>query len=141
MASASGFGISFHYGSHSPRYYTSSVYTNCAPRGYVYYDDLGIYAEPIVYDSYYPTTYRRTYTRSYYTTRPVFRSHRTIHHRSGHHRKYVVSRRHYTSPRASIHIGSHPGRYSYRDGHSYTRYRGSHHRHHRPPVRVRVHRR
>jgi hypothetical protein len=95
-ASATDFGISFHYSSYAPACYGSQYYASYCPsyypQSYVYYAD---YCEPllyagcstprvIVYSGCYPTTYRTTYTRSRYYTRPVRRAHTSICYRSGH---------------------------------------------------------
>ena len=144
-ADAGDFRVSFQYRSHSPRYYSSSVYSACAPRDDVYYDDYGAYAAPVLYDARYPTTYRRTYTRSHYYTRPVYRTHRTIHHRSGYrthdYRRPAIHRRHYSKPRASIHIHKRPSGHHYRYDRPHSRYGSSRYRHHRSPARIRIHRR
>ncbi len=154
-AAAADFGISFHYESSRPRYCAVSTpyYSTCAPRAYVNYNDY--YYNPVsyvdcstprvvVYDDCYPTTYRRTYTRSRYYTGPVRHLRAETHYRSGlricHDRKRTVYRRHYTKPSRSIRVYHgdrvsrfHPRilRYSHRD-----MYR----RHPSPYRSVRIHR-
>jgi hypothetical protein len=155
-AAAADFGISFHYSGCTPRYYavSSPYYTICTPRPYVYYDDCYYDPAPYVdcaaprifaYDRCYPTTYRTTYTRSRYYTRPVRYSRINAHYRTGHRvyhdRKRVTYRRYYAKPRRSIRV-YHGDRVSHRRPSLLRhRYRDTYRRHPRLQQRVRIHRR
>jgi hypothetical protein len=165
-AVAADFGISFHYGTSGPHHYTAclpSYYTTAstryyaayAPRHYGLYGYADYYAPAvhaacstprvIVYDDRYPATYRTTYTRSRYYTRPVRHSRVTVHHRSGdrtyHHRKRAAYRRYYTAPRRSIRIHHGEGVSYRRPSISHYGYRDVHRRYPSPHNRVRVYRR
>jgi hypothetical protein len=100
-ANAADFGISFHYSSYTPSYYSNRYDTGCYSRSYVYKDD---YYEPyyacepyytdycceplvyvgcsapgiVVYSDRYPTTYRTTYTRSRCYSRPERRAYPSV---------------------------------------------------------------
>ena len=138
-APAADFGISFHYSSYAPACYSSQYYGSYYPQSYAYYED---YCEPlvyagcstprvIVYDDCYPTTYRTTYTRSRYYTRPVRRAHSSIHYRSGHGRHHYGTRkvydRRYRSGSTSRHhyAKSRPSRRVYTSRYGGLRYRSS----------------
>ena len=180
-AAAADFGISFHYSSYAPACYSSqyygSYYPSYYPQRYVYYED---YCEPIVYagcstprvivhSDCYPTTYRTTYTRSRYYTRPVRRAHSSICYRSGryghdygtrrvydhHYRRGSTSRHHYAKSRPSRRVyTSRYGGLRYRSSDSYSRlrsslhpyrdrharYRSSRYRYHRTPGSRRIRR-
>jgi hypothetical protein len=132
---AGDFGISFHYSRYStssPRCYTayaprSFVYYADYPRDCVYrdrgydrrcYDTSYDYCDPLVYverstpgalicDTGYPTTYRTTYSRSDYFTRPVRHSRTAVVCRSGqrsyHQRRQVITHQRRSEPRVRIH--------------------------------------
>ena len=152
-AVAGDFGISFSYRSSSPRCYTT--YAPSSSCVYYGYDPL-VYltcSTPriVLYDRCYPTTYRTTYSRSYYT-RPVRHSRTKVcHHRShASHRQYyckprTTSRSHcYRSSSRSQHHYSRPhvtARSYYRPGRSHCRPSSSLHRYLRPHQRVRFYRR
>ena len=142
-AMADGFGVSFQYSSHSPRYYTTTSTTYrpaCAPSAYVYYDDDGCYDPAVlvrhstpraaVYDSCYPTTYRTTYTRSRCYTPPVRHVRTATHHRSGHRTQHYGHSRVYRRrcstprPRITVHrrgVASHGRQHISRDRHRSSR--------------------
>jgi hypothetical protein len=123
-AAASDFGISFSYSSHRPYYYTvtspgystSRYYTTCTPRSYVYYGSYdtcdyrapAVYLNPctpsvVLYDDYYPTIYRRTYTRSRCYTPPVRHFRSSTYYRSGLGTRYYRRDCSPSRPRITLH--------------------------------------
>lgn len=143
-AAAADFGVWFHYSSSSPRYHSG-----CTPRQYVYSDEYYGFYDPVVYVSYltpraavfddcYPTTYRRTYTRSRYYTAPVRHTRTRVYYRSGrghHYRRHVSRRYHYSAPRSRIRVYERSSASHYRHSGSYGRYSDSHHRYGRLQLR------
>lgn len=159
-AGAGDCGVSFHYRSHAPRYYSTAFtqrYSTTAPRGYVYYDDCHAHDEPVVYvgcltprvviyGSCYPRTYRMTYTRSDCYTRPPRQSRATVHryrsgHRVHHYRQHVTSRHHYSRSRPGMTLYDRPSGSRYRHDRPYDRCRRSRDRHRGSSIRLRIGRR
>ena len=98
-AFAGDFGVSFHYGS-GYRSCGTTYYAPAYPVSRVYYGDpyvCGTYypRQTVVYDSCYPTVYRKTYTRSRYYSYPRRHHSVSVRYSDGHRRHYYLSpRRH-----------------------------------------------